>query len=158
MVVGTTILQQAELLRTGELQEQVKKATPDQLKQIFQKLVKSNRKVEADLGAANRAVRRLIASTMLEAAHSSRADKARRLSPEEANLLAKWNERFGGAGHYTADCPTSARSVVGKGARQPTTRTSDERANRLNEKPRDTRDYKAYNCRRQGGQKAAEAA
>ena len=64
-----------------------------QLKQICQKLVKSSRKVEVDLKAANLDVQQRIASAMLEAAYSRVEDKTRRLSPEEENLLARWDER-----------------------------------------------------------------
>ncbi|CDJ60829.1 hypothetical protein EMWEY_00035230, partial [Eimeria maxima] len=64
-----------------------------QLKQICQKLVKSNRKVEVDLEVANLDVQRRIASSMLVAAHSRVEDKTGRLSPEEENILAMWDER-----------------------------------------------------------------
>ena len=64
-----------------------------QLKQICLNLARSNGKVEVELEAANLEVQRRIASAMLEAAHSRVEDKTRRLPPEEANLLAKWDER-----------------------------------------------------------------
>ncbi|CDJ61310.1 hypothetical protein EMWEY_00039800 [Eimeria maxima] len=64
-----------------------------QLKLICLNLAKSNRRVEVELEAANLEVQRRIAAAMLEAAHSSVEDKTKRLPPEEANLLAKWDER-----------------------------------------------------------------
>lgn len=58
------------------------------------KLVKSSHKAGVDLKATNLVVQRRIASAMLVDAHSSLEDKTRRLSPEEENILVKWDERL----------------------------------------------------------------
>ncbi|CDJ60832.1 hypothetical protein EMWEY_00035260 [Eimeria maxima] len=72
-------------------QEDAEKAAM-QLKQIYLKLVKNIRLVEAELQAANLAVQGQIASVLLETARARLVDRSRSASAEEANLLGRWDQ------------------------------------------------------------------